>query len=162
MKFNYGREKRKFEATWEKLRKEYKEAGMSEANIQKMYEYDWEMFKKERVFCIHNQFMPDGVFDDDTYKDEGQNPLFGKFMEQLSVCDKYFSEEVMEWTEQFENEALRNCLRRLSKEQLELMREYYIQEKSVNEIAEEMGISYTAVANRLDRIRKTLRNVGIK
>ena len=162
MKFNYGREKRKFEAMWEKLRLEYKKAGMQEADIQKMYEYDWEMFKKERVFCIHNQFMPDGVFDDDTYKDEGQNPLFGKFMERLSVCDKYFSEELMDWTEQFENEKLRKCLRRLSKEQLDLLLEYYVQEKSVGEIADEMGLSYTAVANRLDRVRKILRNAAIK
>ena len=162
MKFNYGREKRKFEAMWEKLRIEYKEAGMQESDIQKMYEYDWEMFKKERVFCMHNQFMPDGVFDDDTYKDEGQNPLFGKFMERLSVCDRYFSEGQMEWTEQFENETLRNCLRRLSKEQLDLMLGYYVQEKSVSEIADEMGLSYTAVANRLDRIRKTLRKATEK
>ena len=162
MKFNYGREKRKFEAMWEKLRLEYKKAGMQEADIQKMYEYDWEMFKKERVFCMHNQFMPDGVFDDDTYKDEGQNPLFGKFMERLSVCDKYFSEELMDWTEQFENEKLRKCLRRLSKEQLDLLLEYYVLEKSVSQIAEEMELSYTAVANRLDRVRKILRNAAIK
>lgn len=127
-----------------------------------MYEYDWEMFKKERVFCMHNQFMPDGVFDDDTYKDEGQNPLFGKFMDRLSVCDKYFSEEQMEWIEQVENEMLRKGLRCLSKEQLELLVEYYVLKKSVSEIAEEMGISYTAVANRLDRIRKALRKATEK
>lgn len=135
---------------------------MSEENIQKMYEYDWEMFKKERVFCMHNQFMPDGVFDDDTYKDEGQNPLFGKFMDRLSVCDKYFSEEQMEWIEQVENEMLRKGLRCLSKEQLELLVEYYVLKKSVSEIAEEIGISYTAVANRLDRIRKALRKATEK
>lgn len=157
MKFNYGREKRKFEAMWEKLRIEYKEAGMQESDIQKMYEYDWEIFKKERVFCLHNQFMPDGVFDDDTYKDEGQNPLFGKFMERLSVCDKYFSEEQMEWIEQFENEKLRKCLQSLSKEQLNLLLEYYVLEKSISEIAEEMRLSYTAVANKLDRIRRKIR-----
>ena len=42
------------------------------------------------------------------------------------------------------------------------MREYYVLEKSVSEIAEDRGLSYTAVANRLDRIRKTLRKDGIK
>ena len=157
MKFNYGKEKMKFEAMWEKLRTEYKNAGMQDSDIQKMYEYDWEMFKKERVFCMHNQYMPDGIFNDDTYKDEGQNPLFEKFMEQLSVRDNYFSEESMEWTEQLENEVLRNALRRLSNEQLELIMKYYVQEKSVSEIAEVMNLSYTAVANRLERIRKKIR-----
>ena len=45
----------------------------------------------------------------------------------------------------------------LSKEQLELIMKYYVQEKSVSEIAEVMNLSYTAVANRLERIRKKIR-----
>lgn len=157
MKFNYGKEKRKFEAMWERLRKEYKEAGMPEADIQKMYEYDWEMFKRERVFCRHNQFMPEGIFDDDTYREEGQSPLLKKFEGQLSVCDEYFSDGEFAWMEQIESERLRKCLQGLTEEQLMLLTEYYVQDKSVGEIAEERGLSYTAVANRLDRIRRTLR-----
>ena len=74
-----------------------------------------------------------------------------------SVRDNYFLEEPMEWTEQLENEALGNALRKLSKEQLELIMKYYVQEKSVSEIAEVMNLSYTAVANRLERIRKKIR-----
>lgn len=159
MKFNYGREKRKFEAMWEKLRKEYKEAGMSEANIQKMYEYDWEMFKKERVFCIHNQFMPDGVFDDDTYKDEGQNPLFMKFGEQMSVNDQYFCEGKFDWIEQMDNVQLINCLHKLTEDQILLLTDYYVERKSISEMANDRGLSYVAVKNRLDRLREKMRKI---
>ena len=35
MKFNYASEKRKFETMWERLGKEYREAGMSDANSGK-------------------------------------------------------------------------------------------------------------------------------
>lgn len=61
------------------------------------------------------------------------------------MCDKYFSEEQMEWIEQ-----------------LNLLLEYYVLEKSISEIAEEMGLSYPAVTNRLDRIRKALKKATEK
>ena len=51
MGFNYGFEKRKFDRVWEKLYREYIEAGMDEATILAMYEFDWEAFKKERTGC---------------------------------------------------------------------------------------------------------------
>ena len=72
------------------------------------------------------------------------------------------NEDMMELVEQFENEKLRKCLQSLSKEQLNLLLEYYVLEKSISEIAEEMGLSYTAVTNRLDRIRKALRKATEK
>ena len=49
MGFNYGFEKRKFDRVWEKLHREYIEAGMDETAILSMYEFDWETFKKERT-----------------------------------------------------------------------------------------------------------------
>ena len=36
MRFNYGLEKKRFEENWERLRKEYREAGMDEESIRKM------------------------------------------------------------------------------------------------------------------------------
>ena len=40
MQFNYGYEKKKFDAAWKQLAKTYEEAGMSAEAIQAMYEYD--------------------------------------------------------------------------------------------------------------------------
>lgn len=158
MKFNYASEKRKFETMWERLRVEYREAGMSEENIQKMYEYDWDMFKKERVFCMHNQFMPDGVFENGDHKDEGQNPLLDKFIEQMSREDEYFADEKNHWISQINDQDLLKGLEMLSKEQLELLERTVIKEESLEEISEDMGVGYFAVANRLSRIKKKVRD----
>ena len=48
MSFNNGRERRKFEATWKKLRMEYAAAGMDAAAIEEMYQFDLETFRSER------------------------------------------------------------------------------------------------------------------
>ena len=49
MGFNYAAEKKKFETLWARLRREYRAAGMSDAAIQKMHDFDWEVFKQERI-----------------------------------------------------------------------------------------------------------------
>lgn len=40
MGFNYAKERRKFEAKWRQLRKEYKDAGMDEYAIEQLYLFD--------------------------------------------------------------------------------------------------------------------------
>ena len=48
MGFNYAAEKKKFETLRARLRREYRAAGMSDAAIRKMHDFDWEVFKQER------------------------------------------------------------------------------------------------------------------
>ena len=55
MGFNYASEKKKFTKKWDKLRKEYKAAGMSEQDIQVMYEFDLKVFRNNRNECNHTQ-----------------------------------------------------------------------------------------------------------
>ena len=50
MGFNCAQEKAKFDREWLRLRKEYTDAGMSEAAIQKIYEYDWYCFCRNRAY----------------------------------------------------------------------------------------------------------------
>ena len=58
MGFNYGLEKKKFDGEWERLRREYAAAGMDEAAIEAMHEFDWQIFKRERTYCRHTQQVP--------------------------------------------------------------------------------------------------------
>mgnify|MGYP007016902505 FL=1 len=53
MGFNYAAEKKKFETLWARLRREYRAAGMPDAAIQKMHDFDWEVFKQERIYRLH-------------------------------------------------------------------------------------------------------------
>ena len=48
MGFNYGIEKKKFNEEWKKLQKEYEEAGMSEKSSQEIYEFDLNVFRKNK------------------------------------------------------------------------------------------------------------------
>ena len=48
MGFNDAAEKKKFETLRARLRREYRAAGMSDAAIRKMHDFDWEVFKQER------------------------------------------------------------------------------------------------------------------
>ena len=58
MGFNCAQEKAKFDREWLRLRKEYTDAGMSEAAIQKIYEYDWYCFCRNRAYERRATQMP--------------------------------------------------------------------------------------------------------
>ena len=58
MSFNYGREKRKFDQEWERLQAEYEAAGMDEASIQEMKQYDWKWFCSQRVYNDRARPLP--------------------------------------------------------------------------------------------------------
>ena len=70
MGFNYAAEKKKFETLWARLRREYRAAGMSDAAIQKMHDFDWEVFKQERIYRLHTQDLGIGIFDEPSAEQE--------------------------------------------------------------------------------------------
>lgn len=47
VKFIYRDEKLKFDRTWEKTAKYYAEQGMSQEQIDAMYDFDWKAFKAD-------------------------------------------------------------------------------------------------------------------
>ncbi len=65
MGFNNGLERKKFEAMWKKLRAEYAAAGMDEAAIEEMYQFDLDTFRSDRRYGEHTQAMPSQQFEDD-------------------------------------------------------------------------------------------------
>ena len=75
MGFNYAAEKKKFETLWARLRREYRAAGMSDAAIQKMHDFDWEVFKQERIYRLHTQDLGIGIFDEPSAEQEDKSAL---------------------------------------------------------------------------------------
>lgn len=51
MEFNYGLERKRFEREWNKLRQQYRKAGMDEEAIAEMYAFDLELFNDERAIA---------------------------------------------------------------------------------------------------------------
>ena len=58
MNYNSGNARRNFYAKWDKLREEYRAAGMKEDAIQKMYEYDLAVFNDDRAHHRYDVEIP--------------------------------------------------------------------------------------------------------
>ena len=65
MKFNKGYEWKKFEEEWKRLRREYAAAGMDEAAIEAMYEFDRGVFNSNRRYAEHTQEVGSQAFFED-------------------------------------------------------------------------------------------------
>ena len=48
MGFNYAKERRKFEAEWRNLRREYEQAGMDPDTVETLYRFDLDEFRSRR------------------------------------------------------------------------------------------------------------------
>ena len=159
MKFNYQSEKRKFDERWNKVEKECREAGMSEKAIEELKEYDLAEFRRERIFCIHNQYINDYEFDDGNEADENKNPFMLKYSKHFSKEDTYFNDNRYGWIEQLEDEELIEKVLELSNERIELLTQYVFEEATQKEIAEKMGVSQVAVSKNIKRIRDFLKKL---
>lgn len=159
MGFNYGLEKKKFDKEWEKLRKEYRAAGMDEAAIEAMHEFDWDAFKSERIYCNHTQRMPSQNFDDDgDAAGEDNSALLHRFFDSFAVMPKEVDDSRRDsWVDEIESEWLFDALRQLSPEDTELLTLYVFEEYGVTEIATMQGVAHPTVSKKLKRIKKYLK-----
>ena len=154
MGFNYAAEKKKFETLWARLRREYRAAGMSDAAIQKMHDFDWEVFKQERIYRLHTQDLGIGIFDEPSAEQEDKSALMKKFLKSVSRWDDYTTASRYGWIEGIGDQRLGRVLKRLSISEKELLTKYCIEDKTQQEIAAEMGLSQRAVGKQLQQLKK--------
>ena len=150
MGFNYAAEKKKFETLWARLRREYRAAGMSDAAIQKMHDFDWEVFKQERIYRLHTQDLGIGIFDEPSAEQEDKSALMKKFLESVSRWDDYTTAGIGD-------QRLVSVLKRLSISEKELLTKYCIEDKTQQEIAAEMGLSQRSVGKQLQQLKNFFR-----
>lgn len=160
MSFNNGLERKKFEASWEKMRVEYAAAGMDAAAIEEMYRFDLSVFNSDRRFAEHTQGMPDQQFDDDGDAARDDNSaLLKKFHDSFTVVAQETDEtRRYGWLDEIERENLAAALKQLSSEDVELLTLYAMEGYSVTEIAAMKGIAHQNVSKKIRRIRKFLKN----
>ena len=157
MKFNYQSEKRKFDERWKEVERECRKAGMSDSAIKELLEYDLTEFRRERIFCLHNQYINDYEFDDGYESDENKNPYLKNYAEQFTREDMYFSNDRYGWIQQLDDEELISKVLELGEERIELLTQYVFEEYTQKELADSYGIKQSSVANRIDVIRKKLK-----
>ena len=152
MTFNYAVEKRKFEKAWTKLAKSYAEAGMEPEAIKAMYEFDWEIFKSERIEALHTQefAIPESS---DEEMDDCESPLYEKFLEQLSSeYDTYGSHSRYWWLEELTTPCLTIGVPALTVEDKELLTLYIVDGLTIREIARYLNLQKSTISERLQRI----------
>lgn len=103
MEFNYGLERKRFDGEWDRVRKSYRDAGMSEEAIEKMYKFDLKAFNRRRTAAKWEQSFTADI----AGKNEDMSTLFDKFMDPLSHCDTYCTgPQRYSWIEEVTDETL--------------------------------------------------------
>lgn len=155
MKYNNRIATEKFNREWAQLEKEYRAAGMSETAIQEMRAFDWDLKKKERIFCWHNQYLPD-LSVEDLDMDIEMSPLYKKFIEVLAVETEYFAEGD-QWIDAVEDVKLAIGLKSLTEKQKMIMRLVYVEEYNQLTVANIMGVSEAMISKQMKAIKKKIK-----
>lgn len=149
MGFYYFREKNKFMRNWIQTAQKYREAGMDCAQINAMFDFEWSIFKQERVNEQHKQYTTPLEF---WYTGEDESKL-SYCLDKRSTQDEYFQNAI------YINESLEMLCPGVSsqisekdKTLLILLSQGYTQA----ETAVILGISQQAVSKHLQKIKKSV------
>ena len=158
MGFHYGLEKRKFTEEWKKLYREDKAAGMSEEDIQAIYAFDLNMFRKNRTECQRTQPLSESACDDGSEQGESMSALLKKFSSALSTCDKYSfqADPRFAWVDEMENDELYRKIISLPERDLDLLTLIAFEGYSQREVAEIRGIAPAAICKKIAKLKKLL------
>ncbi len=155
MGFYYAKEKAAFEAKWNILRAEYEKAGMSKTAIDSMYEFDWKGFCAQRIYCDHNQPMPNTYLVNDA--DEGRSSLLHKFAALSTTFDEADFLGRYAWVDTIDNADLAAKLAALPERDLELLTFLVLEGHDQSELAQKWGCSQSAISQRFKKIKKFLK-----
>lgn len=155
MAWNNGLERKKFDEEQKRLAAEYRAAGMTEYQIEQMYQFDLDAFNSRRRYCEHTQQFPE--LPENIDEEDGFSPIFDKFIYELSVGmnvsdfqDRHW------WLEEIEDETLAKNLKSLPIDDVELITQYVFEQRTQVEIAKQFGVSNVTIFKRIEKLKKIL------
>ena len=154
MSWNDAYERRKFKENQKKQAAEYRALGMTEEQIQAMYEFDLEQFRSDRRFYSHTQSLLPDTFDENEDNDEKLSifelfkNVFTTTIEEAECKSRYW------WIEEINNSELYSIVIGLSNEQIELLTLIYVDRLSQSEVARIFNVSQAAISQRLKKINE--------
>ena len=153
MSWNDGYERRKFEARQKKQAEEYRALGMTEEQIQTMYEFDLEQYKSDRRHYSHTQsFIPDDF--DESEDDDEKLSIFDKFKDVLTTSIEDSSEKSRYWwIEEIEDAELSKRIKLLNIEDIELITLYAFDGYTQDEIAIRFSCTKQNIQKKFCRIK---------
>ena len=127
-----GLERKRFNEEQKRLAEQYRAAGMTEEQIEQMYQFDLVEFNSRRRFSEHTQQFSENAFEE---SDDDKSPLLEKYLAQLSTSlDFSFAGDRYGWVEEIEKPELIKGIKALSKEDIELITLYVFDDLTQNEI----------------------------
>ena len=155
MSWNDGYERRKFEARQKKQAEEYRALGMTEEQIQAMYEFDLEQYKSDRRHYSHTQsFIPDDF--DESEDDDEKLSIFEKFKDVLTISIEDSSDKSRYWwIEEIDEPETVKKIKSLSERDLEILTLMVIDELTHEEIAKIMGVCVRTI----ERVNARFKNL---
>ena len=156
MSWNDGYERRKFEAKQKKQAEEYRALGMTEEQIQTMYEFDLEQFKSERRHRMHTQQFTSSDFDEGE-ADDSESTLFDKFFDELTCTIETSGEHSRYWwVQEIEDADLCKRIKSLSVDDIELITLYAFDGYTQDEIAIKFSCTKQNIQKKFRRIKNFL------
>ena len=154
MSWNNGYRRKQFEEKQKKQAEEYRALGMTEEQIQAMYEFDLEQFKSDRNYYSHTQSLLPDTFDEDEDNDDKLS-IFNLFQDVLTTTiEKSECKSRYWWIEEINNSELYSIVIGLSNEQIELLTLIYVDRLSQSEAARIFNVSQAAISQRLKKINE--------
>lgn len=150
MSWNNGLQRKKFKKEQRILAEQYRVAGMTEEQIQMMYEFDLGVFRSERIFYMHTQELEIKTDDEDEARDVSEYQIACQTKSLRNYANRYW------WIDELEK--LYYAVKHLSDEEKELITLYAFDGYTQREIAEIQKCSNTAISYRLIKIKEKLRS----
>jgi len=83
--YHHGSERKKFDACQHRLRQQYEQAGMSEAEIQVLHQLDLQEFLSERRYREHTQSFDENLLCDDSRAEDNADSELLKALSQKDL-----------------------------------------------------------------------------
>lgn len=153
MSWNDGYERKMFAKRQKKQAEEYRALGMTEEQIQTMYEFDLEQFKSERRHRTHTQPLYVEEFEENN-ADESDNALLNAFFDELTCTIETSGDKSRYWwIEEIDDPETAKKIKTLSEKDLEILTLMVIDELTHENIAETMGVSVRTIERKNARFK---------
>lgn len=147
MSWNDGKERKIFEKRQAILAEQYRSVGMTEEQIQQMYEFDLNVYRSERIFYTHTQALEIN-FDDEDVGDVSNYLLECQTDNFKNYSNRYW------WIDELER--LYYAVNNLSEEEKEIITLYVFDGYTQREIANILHCPKSTLNDRITRIKNKL------
>ena len=157
MGWNNGMERKKFEERMKKQAMEYRAAGMTEEQIQAMYEFDLARFKSDRAYYTHTQ--PLDVCEVNEDGDEVDDFFIRQYFDAFATYDD--NEILMKssrfgWIETIENPDLADELRKMCLLDKEILTRLAFEGYKLIQLESALHVPYRTLKYHLSDIKKKI------